>query len=201
MVQPRTVSRQRSLRSALFPQVELEPPLAFLNRPSRLRPTVVIGGRSYREFDNGIANVLVPVRDPSVSPTDAAERRRGAARAIFMTEHPLGSAAYTIATLANATPRTRDAVLVAGGAAETAMLGAALGVAPVRGADLAPARREVWRTQCERAGDGRERDADGATSRRDGSGSSAYAARLARPWRVAQRSKRSPLRKAARWFG
>jgi len=134
MLQPRKVPDQRSLPNALFPQVELERPLAFLNRPSRLRPTVVIGGRSYREFDNRIANVLVPVRDPVLSPADAAERRRGAARAAFMAEHPLRSAAYAIATLANARPRTRDAVLVAGGAAESAMLGAALGVAPVRGA-------------------------------------------------------------------
>lgn len=141
MVQPRKAADKHSLPNALFPQVELEPPLAFLNRPSRLSPTVVIGGRRYREFDNGIANVLVPVRDPLVSPTDVAERRRGAARATFMAGHPLGSTAYAIATLANAAPRTRDAVLVAGGAADTAMLGAALRIAPVRGAP--PPRQEL----------------------------------------------------------
>lgn len=58
------------------------------------------------------ANVLVPVDDPLVSPAEREEQWRGIERAYFMADHPLGSVAYDVATLANASPGARDGALV-----------------------------------------------------------------------------------------
>lgn len=109
--------------AASFPPVDSR--LALLNRAARPNPYVTIGGQTYREVDNGRANVLVPVDDPSISPAVRADQQRAVARALFMADHPLGSAAYALATLANASPRARNGALMAGGAADTAMLGMA----------------------------------------------------------------------------
>jgi hypothetical protein len=57
----------------------------------RLSPTVTIGGQTYREVDNGRANVLVPVDDPLVSPAERAERRRAIEQAFFMAGQPPGA--------------------------------------------------------------------------------------------------------------
>lgn len=117
--------------SALFSP--LGGPLDFLQRPSRRDPIVTIGGRTYREFDNGRANVLVPADDPWVSQAQRAERQRAIRRASFMADHPLGSVAYGLATLANASPAARDGALMAVGLADAAVLGLAARGAPVRG--------------------------------------------------------------------
>lgn len=109
--------------AASFPPVDSR--LALLNRAARPNPYVTIGGQTYREVDNGRANVLVPVDDPSISPAVRADQQRAVARALFMADHPLGSAAYALATLANASPRARNGALMGGSAADAALLGVA----------------------------------------------------------------------------
>lgn len=102
-----------------------------LDLSARKGRAFVIGNKTYREFDNGRANVLTEVGDPMVSPAELAERRRGINRALFMAGHPLGATVYGIATLANRSPKARDTALIAGGLADTAMLGASpFGAAP-----------------------------------------------------------------------
>ncbi|HEX5377492.1 MAG TPA: DNA/RNA non-specific endonuclease, partial [Phenylobacterium sp.] len=97
----------------------------FVKQTPRPEPTVTIGGRTYRGVDNGRANILVPVDDPRVSPTELVERRQAVSRALFMADHPLGSVAYSLAALANTSSRTRDGALVAGGLVDAAMSGSA----------------------------------------------------------------------------
>ncbi|WP_304218214.1 DNA/RNA non-specific endonuclease [Phenylobacterium aquaticum] len=110
-------------------------------RPS-LSETVTIGGQTYKEADNGRANVLVPIDDPLISSAMREDQRRAISRVMFMADHPLGGAAYGLASLANAPQGTRDAALVAGGVADVALLGAG-----ARGAAAqvkpAPPRRQV----------------------------------------------------------
>jgi hypothetical protein len=117
-------SRPASLTpvAAVFPPVDSR--LALLNRASRPNPYVTINGQTYREVDNGRANVLTPVSDPSISPAARADRQQGVTRALFMADHPLGSAAYALATLAKASPTARNGALVVGSVADTAALGA-----------------------------------------------------------------------------
>lgn len=99
--------------------------LAPLRQQPRFSPTVTIGDRTYREIDNGRANVLVPAEDPLVSQKEMAARRQAIVQALFMADHPLAGAAYGIASLTNASPRARMGALFAGGLVDTAMLGAA----------------------------------------------------------------------------
>ncbi|HEY3695175.1 DNA/RNA non-specific endonuclease [Phenylobacterium sp.] len=93
---------------------------------------------TYREIDNGRANVLVPIDDPPVSPAELAERRQTINRALFIADHPFGVLAYDLATLANASPRARDGALIGGGLADVATLGAAPRIASVRGPAVRP---------------------------------------------------------------
>lgn len=119
-----------ALATATFPPIDSR--LALLNRAARPNPYVTIGGRTYKGVDNGRADVLVPVDDPSISPALRADRQQAVRRALFMADHPLGSAAYVLATLANASPRARNGALMAGSAADTALLGAAPRLASAR---------------------------------------------------------------------
>lgn len=89
-----------------------------------LVPTVTIGDRTYREIDNGRANVLVPF-DP-LTPEERARRRQDVERIMYMAGNPLAGASYGIAAAAGASPQTQDAALRVGGAADALMLGAAL---------------------------------------------------------------------------
>ena len=66
-------------------------PVARLDLKPRNGPTVSIGRKTYREIDNGRANVLVEVNDTLASPAELAERRRGIERALFIADHPLGA--------------------------------------------------------------------------------------------------------------
>lgn len=84
---------------------------SYLDLRPGLSDTVTIGGQTYREADNGRANVLVPADDPLVSPTMREDQQRAVSRVMFMADHPLGGAAYGIASLANAPQGTRDAAL------------------------------------------------------------------------------------------
>ena len=55
-----------------------------------------------------------------------------------MADHPLAGAAYGLASLANASPQTRDGAMLAGGAADAVMMSAAPFGATTRGRPLAP---------------------------------------------------------------
>ena len=121
-----------ALSALSFPPIDSR--LKLLNRNARPNPYVTIGGQTYKSGDNGRADVLVPVDDPSISPAVRAERRQAVTRALFMADHPLGSAAYAVATLANASPRTRNAALMGGSLADAGLLGAAPRLAGMRGA-------------------------------------------------------------------
>lgn len=92
----------------------------------------MIGDRTYREIDNGRANVLVPVLNPLFTSKELAERKQGAERALFMANNPVAGALYGVASLANAPPRVRDVAMTIGGVADAAMSGAAARNAPVR---------------------------------------------------------------------
>jgi hypothetical protein len=107
------------LKAALFTPVERR--FDFDDR--RQLRTGRIGNQTYKEIDNGRANVLVPIDE--ASPAELAERQKAVERVVFMTEHPFAGAAYGLATVANASPEARDRAMVAGGLADTAMLGAA----------------------------------------------------------------------------
>lgn len=108
----------------------------FSTQAGRFNPYIEIGNQFYKGEDNGRANVLVPVDDPRVPPGEMAERRRAVARVRFMADHPLGSAGYSLATLANASPGARDGALFAGGLADTLMSG----VAPFGGSIRSPTK-------------------------------------------------------------
>lgn len=136
MIRQDSARRQRSDKSSATSTTslaavaaEIFPPfqgrLDLLNQPPRPSETITIGGRTYSEVDNGRANVLVPSSDPKGSPGELADRRQAIARALFMAEHPLGSVAYALSSLANASPGVRDGALIVGGFADTAMTGAA----------------------------------------------------------------------------
>jgi hypothetical protein len=75
---------------------------------------------------------------PLVSPAELAEQKRAIQRAFFMTDSPLGAAAYGVAALSGASPQVRDGGLIAGGALDTFMQGAAPMGAPIRGRAAAP---------------------------------------------------------------
>lgn len=111
------------LNAVLFSPIQDQ----FKSRDPRLDRTVRIGGQTFREIDNGQANVLVPVDDPNL-----ADQRQAIDRAFFMAGSPLAGAGYGLATLAGASPEIRDRALVAGAAADAVLLGASPRVAPVR---------------------------------------------------------------------
>ena len=102
--------------------------LDFLHQATRRDPAVTVSGR---EIDARC--VVLRPGSPAVSPAELAERRRTIERAFFMADHPLAGAAYGLAALINASPATRERALMAGGLADTAMLGAAPYGAPIRG--------------------------------------------------------------------
>lgn len=112
--------------------------LDAIRRAPRSDSTVMVGGRTYREIDNGRANVLVPVIDSLHSPAERAEQRRNIERAFFMANNPLAGGAYGIASLANASTQAREIALMAGGALDAAMLGAAPRGVPIRSPQTAP---------------------------------------------------------------
>jgi hypothetical protein len=127
MLREEELKRQRSERAAAKPPSSLDAEyfshfnrLDFLRQAPRRDPIVAVGGR---EIDPRC--VLVRADNPPGSPTELAERRRAIERAFFMADHPLAGVAYGLAALTNASPRARDAALIAGGSVDAAMLGAA----------------------------------------------------------------------------
>ncbi len=108
-------------------------PAEIFRRPPGLEQIVTIGGQRYQQRDNGRANVLVPFAGPLASVAKQAEHRAALERALYMASNPLAGAAYGIAALAGASSQGRDKAMMAGGAVDTAMLGAAPFGARVRG--------------------------------------------------------------------
>lgn len=110
------------------------------NRKERIRKlsdTIIINGQLYREYDNGQANVLMPVDDP-IKRAQLADNQRAIRQAFAIAENPLGGVAYGVATLAGASPRTRNHAFIAGATADAVMQGAAPFGASLRGRAPAP---------------------------------------------------------------
>lgn len=138
--------RAAAARSPLFIDTTPFTPsdrLDAVRHAPRSDSTVTVGGRTYREIDNGHANVLVPIIDPLHSPAERAAQRDASGRASFMASHPLAGAAYGIASLFNASPGVRDGALAAGGVLDAAMLGAAPRGAPIRSPLTAPQKQPL----------------------------------------------------------
>ena len=99
-------------------------PFADRLQPFRSAPqfgrTVTIGGRTYREVDDGAANVLVPVHDPRAA-AELAKRREGYERAQSMAANPLGGAAYGLAAALGASPQDRDRALAVGASVDAVL--------------------------------------------------------------------------------
>lgn len=99
-------------------------PFADRLQPFRSLPqfgrTVTIGGRTYREVDNGAANVLVPVHDPKGA-VELARRREDLGRAQFMAQNPLAGAAYGLAAVMGVSPQSRDRALTVGASADAVL--------------------------------------------------------------------------------
>ena len=108
-----------------------------IRRISRQSSTITIGNRTYREIDNGRANVLVPV-DPLFTPAERAAQREGVVRALFMAGHPFGTVAYGAASIAGAPQRTRDAALLAGGLVDDVAVGGVSRARTVRSRPVSP---------------------------------------------------------------
>jgi len=103
----------------------------FENQGASLNPTVRIGDQTYRQVDNGRANVLVPVSDPLRPPELIAQQRKAVVDSLFMAGNPIAGGAYGIAALLGGSPQTRDRAMMAGAVAD-----AGLSVAIPRGAHV-----------------------------------------------------------------
>lgn len=113
------------MSSGAMPHILSESDFEAIRRTPRPN-SVSIGGQTYKEVDNGRANVLVPL----ASPAELERRRQGVARVEFMANSPIGAAAYDLATVVNASPMVRDGALIAGGVIDAATGGLALRGAP-----------------------------------------------------------------------
>lgn len=141
---PGAKPRPISTRSGAPDPARLVPDMTFrsetldaLRRAPRFSPTLTIGGQMYREVDNGRANALVAY-DPLYTPAEREAQKAALVRALFMAEHPLGTAAYGAAAMAGAPQRTRDAALRAGGLVDDASLGGAARARTVRSRSPSP---------------------------------------------------------------
>ena len=130
----------RSPNSAPFSPFERRSAsLDLAPRPGR---TVTIGAQTYKEVDNGRANVLVPVDDPMATPATRADQRRAIERAFFSAAHPIGGALDGAAALLGAPQALRDPLLLGGAALDTFAMGfAPRGGAPRGTRPVPPARQ------------------------------------------------------------
>ncbi len=103
----------------------------FENQGASLNPTVRIGDQTYRQVDNGRANVLVPVSDPLRPPELIAQQRQAVVNSLFMAGNPIAGGAYGIAAALGASPQARDRAMMAGAVAD-----AGLSVATPHGAGV-----------------------------------------------------------------
>ncbi|MEW5685942.1 MAG: DNA/RNA non-specific endonuclease [Pseudomonadota bacterium] len=107
---------QSTKADALWPNSSFTPS-ARLEGVRRARPlgsTVTIGGRTYREIDNGSANVLVPLGDAMLTDAELASRRRTIERAQAMTQSPIGTAASGLVGLLGGSQKAQDATFQLG---------------------------------------------------------------------------------------
>lgn len=100
------------------------------SRSSR-SPVVTVDGR---QIDT---RCVVGGKAPA-SAAALAEQRRAVERAFYMTANPLAGAAYGIATIAGASPQTRDRAMMVGGAVDAAMMGVAPRGASIRAQPAQP---------------------------------------------------------------
>lgn len=124
-------------RSVPDPVGEAMDEMSRRERFRRRHDTIMINGQLYREYDNGQANVLMPVDDP-IRRAQRAGNRRAIAQAFGIAGNPLGGVAYGVAALAGATPRQRDQAFAAGAAADAVMHGAAPFGTALRGGPASP---------------------------------------------------------------
>jgi hypothetical protein len=128
------VEAKRAEAAALQPRNVAFAPfgrLDTLRQSPRLSPYVTVGGQTYREVDNGKANVQTPV-DLLYTPAERAAQSEAVARALFQAEHSIGTIVSGIAGMAGAPPRMRDALLQAGGIVDEMAVGGALRPRTVR---------------------------------------------------------------------
>jgi hypothetical protein len=104
---------KRSHQLAAF-RLPFEQRSASLDLTSPVQPTVTYGRQRYREVDNGIAGVLVPVDDPLVTPAIRAARREAIERAFFSAAHPVGGALDGGAAFLGVPEKARDPLLYGG---------------------------------------------------------------------------------------
>jgi hypothetical protein len=110
---------------ALSPSLDFTPSarLEGLRQAQPWSSTVTIGGRVYREIDNGSANVLVPVGDAMLTDAELASRRRTIERAQAMAQSPIGTAAYGLVGLLGRSQKAQDAAFQFGALMDAAGAG------------------------------------------------------------------------------
>jgi hypothetical protein len=118
----------------------------FGRQAPRRDQTVMAGGRA---FDPRC--VLVQSSGVAMSPNQREQQRQSVERVSFMVDHPLAATAYGLTSLTPASPSARDRALMAGGAVDTVMMGAApLGASPLR--RVAPPRTRATGPVLDRKG-------------------------------------------------
>jgi hypothetical protein len=114
--------------------VATDPNLRFLfEDPHPKQPVGALDDRTLDSRD------IVHPRNPQLSSDELAARRQALDRVAVMAGNPLAAAAYGVAALIGASPQARDRALLAGGAADALVMGAAPfgasrpgGIAPTR---------------------------------------------------------------------
>jgi hypothetical protein len=122
-----------------------DPRLEALRQPSRLTPTVTVGGQRYKEVDNGQAGVLVPAEDPVLF----GRQREAFQLADTMAKSPLAGMAFGLASLLGNSPAAREKALAAGAATDSIIQSLApFGARPVGRMSAAPTQAPAapkWR--------------------------------------------------------
>lgn len=94
--------------------------------------TVTIGRQTYREVDNGSANVLVPVANSSITPEVYAAQQQALRQAARMAQSPFGAIAYGIVGGASAPQPVGEVAMSAGELVDGLGAGRAVRTGPVR---------------------------------------------------------------------
>jgi len=122
--------RQRAENGGLNPRIlqEVDRAVRAGGLPNFSRP---VQNRAAAGDNRSSDLVSVVERLPGLSPAEREEQRRAVARVAYMANSPLAGALYGFASLARASPQARDAAMLAGGAADALMIGAAPRGAPI----------------------------------------------------------------------
>jgi hypothetical protein len=124
-----------TMRSVVHPDVGPGLSRPALSSASR-NPIVTVDGRQ-------IDTRCVAGGKAPVSQAELAERQAAIDRANYMAGNPLAGAAYGIAALLGAPPETRDRAMIAGGAVDAVMIGAAPRGAQIRRQPSTPRAQTV----------------------------------------------------------